>query len=83
MIKQTTSQITGRSGERWFQSILPKEWIFQKPKEVIGLDGKVIIGTDKGVGGFEFAVLIKSSQSWKTSKDKIFVDGINMRMNIE
>jgi hypothetical protein len=76
MIKQTESQNLGRAGERWFQSILPREWIFQKPEEDIGLDGKVIIGTDHSTGGFEFAVQVKTSRNWKIKRDKIFVDGI-------
>lgn len=76
MIKQTESQNLGRAGERWFQSILPREWIFQKPDEDIGLDGKVIIGTENSAGGFEFAVQIKTSISWKIKRDKIFVDGV-------
>jgi hypothetical protein len=50
MIRQTEAQNLGRAGERWFESILPKEWIFQKPAEDIGLDGKVIIGDDRFAG---------------------------------
>lgn len=78
MIKQTESQNLGRAGERWFQSILPKEWIFQRPEEDIGLDGKVIIGTSNFTGGFEFAVQIKTSKQWHINDDNtISAKGIN------
>jgi len=76
MIKQTESQNLGRAGERWFQSMLPKEWIFQKPEEDIGLDGKIIIGSDRETGGNEFAVQIKASKSWDTKDGLISVEGI-------
>jgi hypothetical protein len=76
LIKQTTSQITGRAGERWFQSILPKQWIFQKPEEDIGLDGKIILGTNNSIGGHEFGVQIKTSNNWQVNKDIISVRGI-------
>lgn len=76
MIKQTQSQSLGRAGERWFQSLLPKEWIFQKPEEDIGLDGKIIIGSDRETGGNEFAVQIKASKSWDIKDGLISVERI-------
>lgn len=76
MIKQTESQNLGRAGERWFQSVLPKEWIFQKPEEDIGLDGKIIIGSDRETGGNEFSVQIKASKSWDIKDELISVEGI-------
>lgn len=78
MIKQSAAQNIGRAGERWFQSILPKEWIFQKPEEDIGLDGKIIIGSEHTTGGFEFGVQIKSSNEWRIKDGDISVDGIKM-----
>jgi hypothetical protein len=78
MIKQSAAQNIGRAGERWFQSILPKEWIFQKPEEDIGLDGKIIIGSENTTGGFEFGVQIKSSNEWQIKDGDISVDGIKM-----
>jgi hypothetical protein len=76
MIKQTESQNIGRAGERWFQSILPKEWIFKKPEEDIGIDGKIILGTENFTGGLEFGVQIKSSKSWEIKEGTISVEGI-------
>jgi hypothetical protein len=76
MIEQTESQNLGRAGERWFQSMLPKEWIFQKPEEDIGLDGKIIIGSERKTGGNEFAVQIKASKSWDIKDGLIPVEGI-------
>jgi hypothetical protein len=76
MIKQTEAQNIGRAGERWFQGLIPREWIFQKPEEDIGLDGKIIIGTDKSTGSFEFGVQIKSSKNWDIRDGVISVEGI-------
>ena len=77
MIKQTEAQNLGRAGERWFESILPKEWIFQKPAEDIGLDGKVIIGDDRFAGGLEFGVQVKASKKWKIKNDTITLEAIS------
>ena len=46
MPKQTSAQILGRLGERWFQSILPPEFVFTRPSEDFGIDGVVTIGGD-------------------------------------
>jgi hypothetical protein len=76
MVKQTEAQHKGRAGERWFLSLLPPEWIFQKPEEDIGIDGKVIIGTHESTGGFEFGVQIKASKNWQVKDGEISVEGI-------
>lgn len=77
MIRQTEAQNLGRAGERWLESIIPKEWIFQKPAEDIGLDGKVIIGDDRFAGGLEFGVQIKASKKWKIKNGIITLNGIS------
>lgn len=78
MIKQTEAQNIGRAGERWFQGLLPREWIFQKPEEDIGIDGKIIIGSNKSTGGFEFGVQIKTSKNWQIKDGDISVEGIKI-----
>ena len=65
MINQSSGQNIGRLGERWFQYILPKEWIFQLPNEDIGIDGTVMImDSNKQISGHEFYVQIKTSKEW-------------------
>ncbi|NOT35976.1 MAG: DUF4365 domain-containing protein [Saprospiraceae bacterium] len=76
MIKQTEAQQLGRAGERWFQSVVPREWIFQKPEEDIGIDGKITVGTSEKIGSFEFAVQIKASKNWQIVDNIITVEGI-------
>ena len=76
MISQSQSQILGRAGERWFQSLLPRQWIFQKPEEDIGIDGKITIGNNEKVGIYEFAVQVKASKSWSISEGIITIEGI-------
>ncbi len=76
MIKQTASQVLGRSGERWFQSQVPGEWVFEPPAEDIGLDGKVITGTSGSIGELEFGVQIKARRKWKIKRGVIDVPGI-------
>ena len=76
MVKQTESQIIGRAGERWFQGLIPREWIFQRPEEDIGLDGKVTIGTNTATGGLEFGVQVKASTNWDIKDGVISLAGI-------
>lgn len=78
MIKQTEAQNIGRAGERWFRGLLPCEWIFQKPEEDIGIDGKIIIGTDQATGSCEFGVQIKASKNWQIKDKDISVEGIKI-----
>lgn len=73
MPKQTESQVLGREGERWFQSVLPPQWIFQRPSEDFGIDGTVAIGDDHSVTPYEFDVQIKTSASWPAKDGHIAV----------
>jgi hypothetical protein len=73
MRKQTESQVLGREGERWFQSILPSQWIYQCPSEDFGIDGIVAIGDDNAVTPYEFGVQIKTSTNWSTKDGHIAV----------
>ena len=77
MAEQSIAQILGRKGERWFRSILPDEWIFNKPEEDFGIDGTVIIGEKARVGALEFHVQIKSTSNCKRIKDFIVVPNIS------
>lgn len=64
MRRQTQAQILGRAGERWFQGVLPPEWLFNLPSEDFGIDGTVAIGDRNSITPFEFGVQIKTSQHW-------------------
>ncbi len=76
MPNQTVSNIIGRKGERWFQSQLPSEWVFQTPSEDIGVDGLVVV-LDKGeINGIEFRVQIKSSANFKENESEIKINGV-------
>lgn len=68
MPNQSSSNIIGRKGERWFQSQIPADWIFQIPSEDIGVDGTVVICDNSPMKGTEFRVQIKSSTKFKNSK---------------
>ena len=76
MPRQTSAQITGRQGERWFQSVLPPEWIFTRPSEDFGVDGTVAIGTGSSVTSVEFGVQVKASKSWAFEGGHIVVPGV-------
>jgi hypothetical protein len=76
MVGQSEAQIVGRAGERWFESALPPEWIFERPREDIGLDGTVITGSNKQTGGLEFRVQIKASRKWNLKKGRLQVRGV-------
>jgi Domain of unknown function (DUF4365) len=73
MRKQTESQVLGREGERWFQSTLPSQWIYQRPSEDFGIDGIVAIGDDNSVTPYEFGVQIKTSTEWSAKDGHIAV----------
>jgi len=73
MPKQKKAQNTGRLGERWFPQQLPANWIFQPPREDIGIDGVVVICEDSPSNGLEFRVQIKSSEEWKIHKESILL----------
>jgi hypothetical protein len=74
--KQTSAQILGRQGERWFHSILPPEWVFTRPSEDFGIDGTVAIGDSAAMTPVEFGVQIKASSHWATQGENIVVTGI-------
>jgi hypothetical protein len=76
MPKQTSAQILGRLGERWFQSILPPEFVFTRPAEDFGIDGVVAIGGDQMMTPVEFGVQVKASHSWSIQDDSVVVQGI-------
>lgn len=79
MFKQSSGQGTGRLGERWFQYLLPKEWIFQLPDEDIGIDGKVIIiDPNKHISGHDFDVQIKTRKDWPITDGFIKLDGLKL-----
>ena len=69
--RQTVSQALGRKGERWFQNIIPKEWLFEKPLDDFGLDGKVFIGQTDKISGLAFNVQIKASHAWPQREGSI------------
>lgn len=73
MPKQNKAQNTGRLGERWFPQQLPANWIFQPPREDIGIDGVVVICEDSPSNGLEFHVQIKSSEEWKVHNESILL----------
>jgi hypothetical protein len=75
-MRQTSAQATGRKGERWFQNILPKEWIFQKPTEDFGLDGTVLIANSSHLSGLEFGVQVKASRQWVANRGFFVVSGV-------
>lgn len=64
MIRQTKSQILGRKGERWFESLVPSNWIYQLPREDIGIDGHITIGSDTHTGGLDFNVQVKAKSKY-------------------
>ncbi|MEO8372850.1 MAG: DUF4365 domain-containing protein [Candidatus Solibacter sp.] len=76
MPKQTPAQILGRQGERWFQSILPPEWVFTRPSEDFGIDGTVAIGDSHAMTPVEFGVQVKASSRWLIQGEYIVVPGI-------
>lgn len=76
MPKQTQSNITGRTGERWFWNQLPVQWIVQLPSEDIGVDGVVVILEQGEINGCEFNVQIKSSSKFSMNTDYIKLNGI-------
>ena len=77
MRKQSKSQIIGREGERWFDSVLPPEWSIQKPLDDFGIDGIVAVGTETHLSPVEFGVQIKSSTHFNTVGGKIVVPKIS------
>ncbi len=76
MRKQSSAQITGREGERWFASVLPPEWSIQRPPDDFGLDGIVAVGTPTHVTSYEFGVQVKSSTGFKLVRDHVVVPRI-------
>lgn len=76
MPKQTSAQILGRRGERWFESILPPEFVFTRPAEDFGIDGVVAIGGAYAMTPVEFGVQVKSSNRWSIQDDKVVLRGI-------
>jgi len=58
-------------GERWFPQQLPATWIFQPPREDVGVDGVVVICDETRSNGLEFRVQIKSRQRWHLSGDAL------------
>lgn len=79
MFKQSLAQGTGRLGERWFQFFLPKEWIFDPPREDVGIDGRVIIvDANKHLSGLEFNVQIKTSKEWQIKDGQIKLEGLKI-----
>lgn len=73
MRRQTESQAIGRKGERWFENMLPRQWTFDRPREDIGIDGCVALGTPTEMGGLQFGVQIKSRKSWHVRDNSISV----------
>ena len=75
MRRQSTAQIIGRAGERWFSTLLPKEWSFQRPIDDFGSDGIVALGDKKSMSALEFGVQIKSRRNidWKSGKCRISI----------
>ena len=57
---------------------MPREWIYQKPDDDIGLDGRVTLGTRSATGGFEFAVQVKTSKRWESSDGSIAVRDVKV-----
>ncbi|HUP60478.1 MAG TPA: DUF4365 domain-containing protein [Thermoanaerobaculia bacterium] len=78
MRKQSPAQVQGRDGERWFQRLLPAEWLFQRPSEDFGLDGTVVIGVAGYVTHLEFGVQIKSGGRWKVHDGHYLVPGVKV-----
>lgn len=77
-VNQSRAQELGRKGERWFQSQLPKNWIYQRPSEDIGVDGVVVI-TEKGdLNGAEFKVQVKASKMFKRRGETLIVRNIKL-----
>ena len=76
MPKQTSAQILGRQGERWFQSILPPEWVFTRPAEDFGIDATVTIGDRSAMTPVEFGVQVKASGRWEARDEYLVVPGI-------
>ena len=76
MPKQTSSQETGRIGERWFDSQLPPNWIAQFPREDVGIDRVVVICEPGSANGLEFRVQVKSSVRFQRRNDKLVVRGV-------
>jgi hypothetical protein len=62
---QTHAQAIGRKGERWFQNALPKHWVFDKPVDDFGFDGRVFIADEAELTALEFNVQVKASARWK------------------
>ena len=78
MRKQSIAQVIGREGERWFASMLPPEWVLQRPSEDFGIDAVVAVGDSSRVTPFEFGVQIKSCRRWKTSEECLVLYGISI-----
>ncbi len=76
MPRQSASQETGRTGERWFISQLPANWIFQPPLDDVGVDGVVVVCEPGPLNGAEFRVQIKSSAKWIVRNDTILLAGL-------
>ena len=76
MPRQSSSQETGRIGERWFVSQLPPNWVFQPPLEDVGIDGVVVICGSGPADGLEFRVQIKSSAEFTRRGDALVVPNI-------
>lgn len=51
----------GRKGERWFQNVIPKEWILEKPSDDFGVDARVYISDGELITGLSFSVQVKAS----------------------
>jgi hypothetical protein len=76
MRRQSRSQIIGREGERWFESVLPPEWSIQRPLDDFGLDGIVAVGDSKHLTPYEFGVQVKSSSHFNVVRKHIVVPRI-------
>jgi hypothetical protein len=77
MLKSNKSQIIGRAGERWFQHLIPANWIFQSPEEDFGIDGRITITSfNPEFSGLYFDVQIKSSENWEIKNNTITVKNL-------
>lgn len=77
MRRQSKSQIVGREGERWFESVLPPEWSIQRPIDDFGLDGIIAVGDSTHLTPYEFGVQIKSSLHFNFVRSHVVVPKIS------
>ncbi len=67
----------GDSGELWFASQLPIDWVWQPPRRDVGKDGLIVIKDRSDLHNLEFSVQVKTTSRPRLHHESINVSGVS------